>query len=117
MPQDRSAEHPNRRRDGRVSTQFESLYSAGRSEGTGTLADISYSGALIEGASLKPEIGKALRIYVFIQPVAPFELVGTVVRHTEQGFAIEYPTPTSDEVRRFVDDAAAIVNVRIRGDG
>ncbi len=103
----------NRRRGGRVPTQFESLYSAGRSEGTGTLADISYSGALIEGASMKPEIGKDLRIYVFVQPVAPFELVGTVVRHTEAGFAIEYPA-VSDEVRRFVDDAAAIVNVRTR---
>ena len=104
-------ESPNRRRDGRITTQFESLYSAGRAEGTGMLADISYSGAMIEGASLKPEIGKPLRIYVFVQPVAPFELVGTVVRHTENGFAIEYPT-LDEEVRRFVDDAAAIVNVR-----
>jgi hypothetical protein len=101
----------NRRRDGRVATQFESLYSAGRSEGTGVLADISYSGALIEGATLKPEIGKPLRIYVFVQPVAPFELMGNVVRHTDNGFAIEYPTP-SDEICRFVDDAAAIVNIR-----
>ena len=105
----------NRRRDGRVPTQFESLYSAGRVEGAGRLADISYSGALIEGVSLKPEIGKPLRIYVFVQPVAPFELVGTVVRHTEDGFAIEYPTP-SEEIQRFVDDAAAIVQVGVRED-
>lgn len=104
-----------RRRDGRIPTQFESLYSAGRSEGTGRLADISYSGALIEGASLKPEIGKPLRIYVFVQPVAPFELVGTVVRHTESGFAMEYETP-SEEVQRFVDDAAAIVQIGTRAD-
>jgi hypothetical protein len=110
MTQDASQGGGNRRRDGRVQTQFESLYSAGRSEGTGVLSDISYSGALIEGVSLKPEIGKPLRIYVFVQPVAPFELVGTVVRHTKTGFAIEYPTP-SEAVRRFVDDAAAIVNV------
>jgi hypothetical protein len=93
-----------------VPTQFESLYSAGRAEGTGTLADISYSGAMIEGASMKPEIGKPLRVYIFVQPVAPFELVGTVVRHTEDGFAIEYPD-ASDEIRRFVDDASAIVKV------
>jgi hypothetical protein len=101
----------NRRRDGRVQTRFESLYSAGRSEGTGTLADISYSGAMIVGASTKPDIGKPLRVYVFVQPVAPFELVGTVVRHTEEGFAIEYPT-LSEDTRRFVDDAAAIVCVQ-----
>jgi hypothetical protein len=103
-------ETSNRRRDGRVTTRFESLYSAGRSEGTGTLSDISYSGAMVVGASLKPEIGKPLRLYVFVQPVAPFELVGTVVRHTDDGFAIEYPT-VSEEIRRFVDDAAAIVQV------
>ncbi len=101
----------NRRRDGRIPTQFESLYSAGRSEGTGVLVDISYSGALIEKSTLKPELGKAMRVYVFVQPVAPFELTGTVVRHTEDGFAIAYETP-SEEIRRFVDDAAAIVNVR-----
>jgi hypothetical protein len=104
------SENSNRRRDGRVTTRFESLYSAGRSEGTGTLSDISYSGAMVVGASLKPEVGKQLRIYVFVQPVAPFELVGTVVRHTEDGFAIEYPM-VSEEIRRFVDDAAAIVQV------
>jgi hypothetical protein len=100
----------NRRRGSRVPTRFESLYSAGRSEGTGTLADISYSGALIASASLKPEIGKPLRIYVFVQPVAPFELVGTVVRHTDDGFAIEYDS-LREEVRRLVDDAAAVVGI------
>lgn len=101
----------NRRSEGRVRTRFESLYSAGRNEGTGMLADVSYSGAHLEGASLQPEIGKQLRIYVFIQPVSPFELVGTVVRHTDAGFAIEF-SHLSEEVRRFVDDVAAIVNVR-----
>ena len=100
----------DRRRSGRIQTRFELLYSAGRNEGTGTLADISYSGAMIEGATLKPELGKHLRLYVFVQPVAPFEVVGTVVRHTENGFAISYPT-LSEEVRRLVDDAAAIVSV------
>jgi len=104
------AQSGNRRRDGRVQTRFESLYSAGRSEGTGVLQDISYSGAMIVGASLKPEIGKQLRIYVFVQPVAPFELVGTVVRHSDDGFAIEYDN-VNDAVRRFVDDAAAIVGI------
>ena len=100
----------DRRRGARVKTRFESLYSTGPAEGTGMLADISYSGAQIVGASLKPEVDKPLRIYVFVQPVAPFELVGTVVRHTDDGFAIAFES-LSDELRRFVDDAAAIVNV------
>ena len=98
----------NKRGEGRVRTQFETLYSAGRTEGAGVLADISYSGARIEEASLRPEVGDKLRLYVFVQPVSPFELIGSVVRVTEDGFAIEYELSDPD-VRRLVDDAAAIV--------
>ena len=98
----------NRRGDGRIRTQFETLYSAGRTEGAGVLADISYSGALIAEASLRPEVGDKLRLYVFVQPVSPFELIGSVVRVTEDGFAIEYEL-SDPAVRRLVDDAAAIV--------
>lgn len=104
----------NRRREGRVPTRFESLYSAGRLEGAGVLADISYHGAQIENASIQPELGKELRIYVFVQPVCPFELRGSVVRHTPNGFAIEYET-SDPEIRRLVDDAAALVRVPTRG--
>ena len=103
----------NRRSEGRVRTQFETLYSAGRTEGAGILADISYSGARIEEASLRPEVGDKLRLYVFVQPVAPFELIGSVVRVTEDGFAIEYELSDPD-VRRLVDDAAAIVTTPSR---
>ena len=103
----------NRRGEGRVRTQFETLYSAGRTEGAGIIADISYSGALIAEASLRPEIGDKLRLYVFVQPVSPFELIGKVVRVTEDGFAIEYEI-SDPEVRRLVDDAAAIVTAPSR---
>ena len=72
----------NRRREGRVATRFESLISSGRTEGTGVLADISCAGVLVEESTLKPELGKSIRLYVFVQPVAPFEVVGAVVRHT-----------------------------------
>ena len=98
----------NRRGQGRIRTQFETLYSAGRSEGAGILADISYSGAMIAEASLRPDVGEKIRLYVFVQPVSPFELIGNVVRHTEDGYAIEYEV-LDPEVRRLVDDAAAIV--------
>ena len=99
----------NRRIDKRISTRFESLYSAGSAEGMGTLADISYSGALLESTDRKPDLGKSIRLFIFIHPVAPLLLSGTVVRHTEAGFAIEYPE-VAEEVRHLVDDAAAIVN-------
>ena len=43
-----------------------------------------------------------------MQPIAPFEVVGTVVRHTGSGFAIGYENQ-SDEVRWLVDDVAAMM--------
>jgi hypothetical protein len=38
----------------------------------------------------------------------PFEVAGKVVRHVEGGLAIEY-ADVSAELRRLIDDAAAIV--------
>jgi hypothetical protein len=97
-----------RRKEPRFKTRFDALYSGCKTEGAGVLADISYSGARIENASLRPEVGTCVRLYVFVQPVLPFELIGRVVRVTEDCFAIEYDV--SDlEVRRLVDDVAAIV--------
>jgi hypothetical protein len=78
-------------------------------EGAGVLLDISYSGALFGETSLRPEIGKSIRAYVFVQPVNPIELAGEVVRLTDDGFAIRYEL-SDPEVRRLVDDAAAIVS-------
>lgn len=95
-------------RERRVQTRFETLYASGRIEGAGVLADISYSGALIQTDGRVPEIGSALRLYVFLQPVAPFEIEGTVVRHCDGGFAIEHKV-TDPEICRLVDDVAAIV--------
>lgn len=95
-------------RDPRIRTRFEALLSLGRSEGAGLLADISYSGARIEDSSLIPEVGTPVRIYVFVMPVSPFQLQGEVVRTTEKGFAIAYSVE-DPEVRRLVDDAAALV--------
>ncbi len=98
----------NRRGEGRFTTRFDSLISSGRTEVTGVLADISCTGALVEESTLKPQLGKTIRLYVFVQPIAPFEVVGTVVRHTGSGFAIGYED-LSDEVRRLVSEAAAVV--------
>ena len=98
----------NKRKEPRFKTRFDALYSDREREGAGVLADISYSGARIENASLRPEVGTLVRFYVFVQPVLPFELVGHVVRIAEDGFAIEYDV-SDPEVRRLVDDVAAIV--------
>ncbi len=98
----------NRRKHPRFKARFDTLCSSGRQEGAGVLVNISYSGARLEDASLQPELGTTLRLYVFVQPVSPFELEGEVVRVYDGGFAIEYSLE-SPEVRRLVDDVAAIV--------
>lgn len=96
-------------RDPRIATRFESLYSLGRSEGVGVLLDISYSGALFGETSIQPELGTEVRAFVFVQPIDPIPLAGRVVRHIENGFAIEYKD-LDPEIRRLVDDASAIVS-------
>ncbi len=101
---DSMQEKSGRRRDARIRTQFETLSASG----TAVLTDISYSGALLGETSVLPDVGSEITIYVFLQPVDPIELTGNVVRHTENGFAIEYKDVNAD-VRRLVDDAAAVV--------
>lgn len=98
------------RRGVRIKTRFETLVACDEEHGAGVLADISYCGALLTGTSVKPPLGAAVRLYVFLQPVCPFELVGRVTRHTENGFAVEYEKPDPD-VQRLVDDAAAMVAI------
>jgi hypothetical protein len=93
----------------RFQTRFDALCSSGSEEGAGTLSDLSYQGARVEDASIRPAIGTKIRLYVFIQPVSPFELHGYVVRHTDEGFAIEFAN-IEPEIARLVDDVAAIVS-------
>jgi hypothetical protein len=100
----------DRRRSPRFRSRFDALISAGAREGAGVLTDISYSGARIEDSSLQPPVGTQVRLYVFVQPVAPFELAGVVSRHVENGFAITYELFDA-EIRRLVDDVTALVSV------
>jgi hypothetical protein len=96
------------RRSPRFRTRFDALISAGRREGAGHLAEISYTGARLDDADTKPPVGSRVTLYVFVRPVSPFELTGHVVRHTETGFAVGYDCFDPD-VRRLVDDVAALV--------
>jgi len=101
-----------RRRAIRVPVALNAHYSSGPEEGIGVLANISYSGALIEGSSVQPTVGSRVRVYVFVEsadpiaPASPYELVGRVVRHSSSGFAIEYED-ADPEVRQLVDAAAS----------
>jgi hypothetical protein len=97
-----------RRRNPRFRARFDVLCSAGDKEGAGTLVDISRSGARLGAVTHCPEIGTKVRIYVFVQPVCPFELSGEVVRVTDGSFAIRFDR-LDPEVGRLVDDVAALV--------
>ena len=97
------------RKHPRFKARFDALCSTGPAEGAGVISDISYSGANLVDTSVQPELGTRVRLYVFVQPICPFELEGEVVRHSETGFAIAY-TLDSPEIRQFVDDVAAMVS-------
>ncbi len=108
-------ETTNKRPHNRIPIRLEAFYSAGRVEGDGVLADVSYSGALIEDTTIQPEIGTYVVLHVYLEPpsafeaATPFQLTGRVVRHSSAGFAIEYKDKFDLDVRRVVDDAAAIM--------
>jgi hypothetical protein len=99
-----------KRRGTRIKTRFKSLYSAGDQEGSAVLAEISYSGARLEDVEFAPSLGARVCVYVWLPRQAePFELVGKVVRQTENGFAIEYEKPGQD-ICHMVDAAALLVD-------
>jgi hypothetical protein len=99
-----------KRRGTRIKTRFKSLYSAVDQEGSAVLAEISYSGARLEGSEFQPSLGERVCVYVWLPRHAePFELVGKVVRQMDDGFAIEYEKPGQD-VCHMVDAAALLVD-------
>ena len=98
----------DRRRSMRLKTRFDALFSTGAAEGSGVLTEISYTSARIEESPNPPKEGALFRVYVFVHPVAPFEVTGHVARVEESSFAIQYDM-FDEDVRRLVDDVAAIV--------
>jgi hypothetical protein len=99
-----------RRRGTRIKTRFKSLYSAGDLEGSAVLAEISYSGARLEGTEYQPSLGTRVCVYVWLPRQAePFELAGKVVSQRDDGFAIEYEKPGQD-ICHMVDAAGLLVD-------
>ena len=109
------SETTSRRHKNRIPIFLKVHYSFGRVEGVGVLADVSYSGALIEDTSARPEIGTRIVLCVYLMSplgfgeVGPFELACHVVRHSSTGFAIEYEDNHDPVVRGMLDAAAAIM--------
>ena len=105
-------------RGDRFSIPLEVYCSFERVEGTATLANISYTGALVKDIVIRPEIGTRIKLYVHLKPpgafeaATPFVVTSVVSRHSSDGFAVKFEDNHDPELRRIVDDAAAIVAIR-----
>ena len=86
-----------------------------RVEGVASLVNISYSGALLENTDMRPEIGTRIKLYMHLKPpcaneaAKPSELAAIVIRHSSDGFGVVFENYRDPELRRLVDDAAALV--------
>jgi len=87
--------------------------SFGRTEGVASLANISHSGALLEGTEMRPEVGTPIDLYLHLKPPSkPLELFGVVIRHSSYGFGVVFEDKLDPDLRRMVEDAAAVVATR-----
>ena len=109
-----AGEAAERRAHDRTPTSFDALYTTADHSGAGRLVNLSQAGCLLEAASVLPEVGAVVQVYVFVQPVAPFELSGCVVRHAgTESFGLEFKDLEPDA--RHLIDVAALEMVKKSG--
>jgi hypothetical protein len=78
-------------RAARLPVNFSTLIWIGHEEGSGTLVEISRTGARIEvERGPAPSVGSYVRLSVSGSREAPVELAAVVVRHTDRGFAVTF---------------------------
>lgn len=107
----------DRRDDDRLRQPALALYSSGSVEGKGVLYDLSLTGARIEKASQRLEIGARLDLTFSLRgDVFPVEIAATVTRETRRGFAVRFDGLEGDahdllegviadlELRRVLED-------------
>ena len=94
---------------------FECLCSGFWRKGSGVLADISGSGALLEETSFVPVRGELVGLSLELPLPGACLLIGWVSRHTKRGFAIEFDESDA-ETQRLARDIGAIVPVRAKAD-
>jgi hypothetical protein len=79
------------RRAHRVTVQFTTEYTGKRVDGTGTVRNISQTGALIEPAEPPLTPGSHLRVrFSFLDSSLGVELGSEIVRKTPSGFAVRF---------------------------
>lgn len=87
------AENPKRenRQEQRTDIGIEVLCSAGREEGTGTLANLSPSGALLEATTLRLTVGDSVTILFPSTSNEDSQVLPTeVIRLTASGFGVKF---------------------------
>ena len=96
----------SRRRGARIKTQFQTLFSSASGDGSAVLAEFAPSGARLRCPEPWPAVGLPVALYVWLPNQAePSEIPGNVVRHTGDGFAMEFEKP-GQETCLLVDAAA-----------
>ncbi len=79
------------RRKARASVRFKVAYHGPSFEGTGTVLNISKTGALIEDCDRLLMTGIDIKLsFSFFEDSIPIEVPATVVRETEQGFGVQF---------------------------
>jgi hypothetical protein len=95
-----------RRTAPRKNVSFAVLCSSGAEHGAGRVINVSLSGALLGSTSIRPQLGAAVKILFATPGVGrSTNLNGTVARHTETGFAIQF-LAANDALRELVAEAA-----------
>lgn len=75
----------------RVGVHFDTQYRGKGVEGSGTVLNISHSGALIEPAEPLLISGGEIRLrFSFLESSVPIEIRARVVRETDHGFAVQF---------------------------
>ena len=89
----------NKRSHPRAEVDIVVLCASGTDRGSGILASLSLSGALLENTSIQPPLGAAVEIRIRLpNDDKPLALAGIAVRHSASGFGIQFST--SPEVVR-----------------
>ena len=90
-PPDDQSSRQERRRAFRFRIKGPVHFEAGFTEGWGTLADISTTGARIDDADPRLKEGSSVRMMIsLVEGALPVKLKAKVVRETETGFAVEF---------------------------
>ena len=92
--------------------EVECYGAATRQKGPGQISDLSRNGAMLSQTEIVPVRGELVGIS-FDTVDGPILMIGWVIRHIDQGFAIEFDHLDQNAID-FIDNCAAVVPSRGR---